>query len=307
MATDDSNGVIPPTNEINENDLILIWLQTNIPLPDNNWVFKWWKNEINSGARSVEGYIKFLEDKDITPILKLHGLYTPTEFTQDATSELSHYSDVHSSNNHGSFPENKEDSVLYQYWNWHNTVVLNPNSGNSSLTWRRIATDHDASSEYDLFRFIKSFNNCRSIIISVHGGINIPRNSDLYKQTVLFCMQLAKDGFTIINNGEPGLSEASSLGVLLSNYSAGSVDIAIQMLNSAPTYDVNNLKPWYDAQKTVLESYPNTADLRNKSIAILFYSVPSCLNIVSSSFCILTVCKCGHFTPESASTDSTRH
>ena len=60
MATDDPDGVIPPLNEISENDVILIWLQTNIPLPDNNWVFKWWKNEINSGNRTVEGYIKFL-------------------------------------------------------------------------------------------------------------------------------------------------------------------------------------------------------------------------------------------------------
>ena len=95
-------------------------------------------------------------------------------------------------------------------------------------TWRRIATDHDASSEYDLFRFIKTFNDCRSKIISVHGGINIARNSDLYKQTVLFCRKLANDGFTIINNGEPGLSEASSLGALLSNYNESSVKVLLE-------------------------------------------------------------------------------
>ena len=111
MTTYDPSGVIPSANEINENDLILIWLQTDIPLPDNNWVFKWWKNEINTGKRPLEGYIKFLEDKDITPIAKLHGLYTPTEFTQDGTGVISHYTDIHTSNNHGSFPENKENFI----------------------------------------------------------------------------------------------------------------------------------------------------------------------------------------------------
>ena len=156
MATYDNSGVIPNAdNSITEAEVTMLWLESTIPLPDNLWVIKWWRDHINSGERTVEGLIKFLESKTITPILRLHGLYTPTEFTQDATIGISHYSDVHSSNNHGSFPVNKEDSVLYKYWNWHNSVVLNPGSGNSSLTWRRIATDHDASSEYDLFRFIK--------------------------------------------------------------------------------------------------------------------------------------------------------
>ena len=94
MTTNYNQPVIPHNNEITENDIILLWLQSTIPLPGNNWVIKWWKNEINSGQRTVEGFIKFLQSKSIFPIAKDHGLYTPHELTQDASIPVNLYTDI---------------------------------------------------------------------------------------------------------------------------------------------------------------------------------------------------------------------
>ena len=36
----------------------------------NNWVIKWWKNKINSGERSIENLVEFLQKNDASTVIQ---------------------------------------------------------------------------------------------------------------------------------------------------------------------------------------------------------------------------------------------
>ena len=98
MSTGNSGDTVLTTSSVTEYEVIQIWLLSDIPLPDNNWVIKWWKKKINNGERSIENLVTFLQNNDIKPIVKDHGLYDSWEFIMNYTNTINHYPTIHEAN-----------------------------------------------------------------------------------------------------------------------------------------------------------------------------------------------------------------
>ena len=106
-------------------------------------------------------------------------------------------------------------------------------------------------------KHIKLYNdvqNCQTKVVAIHGGNNVLRNSDIYLKTVTLCRNIALAGYIIINNGEPGISEAASLGALLANFDESSIDVAIGILSTAPDYRTD-INAWYNTMHDVTKQF----------------------------------------------------
>lgn len=95
---------------------------------------------------------------------------------------------------------------------------------------KKYSKEHHVSAEemYSIMsEFVKGFEFLRQYkkAVSIYGSARLGFNSDIYKQACLLSYHLAKDGFTIITGGGPGVMEAANRGA----YQAGGKSVGINI------------------------------------------------------------------------------
>ncbi len=95
---------------------------------------------------------------------------------------------------------------------------------------KEYSKEHNVSSEeiYGIMsEFVGGFEFLRQYkkAVSIYGSSRLGFNSDIYKQACILSYHLAKDGFTVITGGGPGIMEAANKGA----YEAGGRSVGINI------------------------------------------------------------------------------
>lgn len=102
--------------------------------------------------------------------------------------------------------------------------------------------------------------------VGIMGGHDIKRTDPEYKKAAQIAKKLTENGFFIMSGGGPGIMEAANLGAYMAAYSDQELDVAIEMLVTAPHYTNEN---YLETAKSVLEYFPNGKE--NLAIPTWFY------------------------------------
>lgn len=95
---------------------------------------------------------------------------------------------------------------------------------------KEYSKEHNVSAQeiYSIMsEFVRGFEFLRQYkkAVSIYGSARLGFDSDIYKQACLLSYHLAKDGFTIITGGGPGVMEAANKGA----YEAGGKSVGINI------------------------------------------------------------------------------
>ena len=168
-------------------------------------------------------------------------------------------------------------------------------------------TLHDHSISSALKDFLSSYSE--EDIVGVMGGHSLARTEKSYTQVARISKRLTEAGKLMITGGGPGAMEATHLGAWMAGRSDEELDVAIDLLQDAPTFSDPG---WLDAAFEVMEQFPQE---RYKSLGIPTWlyghepSTPLATHIAKyfdnsiREDCILTLAKGGIiYTPGSAGT-----
>jgi predicted Rossmann-fold nucleotide-binding protein len=105
-------------------------------------------------------------------------------------------------------------------------------------------------------------------VVAVMGGHALLRTDEVYRNVVLIGKHLAAKGCLMVTGGGPGAMEAAHLGVWLAGHDDATVDDALAMLFSAPSYKDFG---WLSTAFALMDKLPRVSDCCSIGIPTWFY------------------------------------
>lgn len=106
---------------------------------------------------------------------------------------------------------------------------------------KKYSREHHVSAQemYSIMsEFVKGFEFLRKYkkAVSIYGSSRLGFHSNIYKQACILSCRLAKDGFTIITGGGPGIMEAANKGAYEANGKSVGINIKLKRRQMANKY-----------------------------------------------------------------------
>lgn len=102
--------------------------------------------------------------------------------------------------------------------------------------------------------------------VGIMGGHSTSRLDPYYRKVVLASYKLAREGYTVVSGGGPGMMEAANLGAYLAHYDLDAVDDALRIMSVASSYKSEG---YLESAREVIAKYDNGCD--NLAIPTWFY------------------------------------
>ena len=183
-----------------------------------------------------------------TELQKMAGLVDYLKAVPFDVTRTAHYSALEL---YRGYDKNDESSysTCYDKMVYDHYIKLGKQS--TSVDEMLARTLHDHGMHLALNAFFETYSSHRCV--GIMGGHALLRNDAMYREIVLLSKRLTEEGFYMLSGGGPGAMEATHLGAWLAGREQTSVDDALGILSTAPSFRDEG---WLSSAFEVLAKYP---------------------------------------------------
>ncbi len=125
---------------------------------------------------------------------------------------------------------------------------------------------HDLRIRVAMKDFLKGYEQQQ--VVGIMGGHGLSRATKAYRLAVDVSKRLTEMGYLMISGGGPGAMEATHLGAYMAGRTKEEVDVAIEILSLAPTFQDQG---WLAQAFRVMERFPLISNYKSLSIPTWYY------------------------------------